>query len=101
MKLMAGNSNLPLARAIAGYLEIPLTDASVRRFADEEVFVEIHENVRGEDVFVLQSTSFPANDNLMELLICIDALKRAISAMPGRIANPARARPSVPSWSPT
>ena len=77
MKLMAGNSNLPLARAIAGYLEIPLTDASVRRFADEEVFIEIHENVRGEDVFVLQSTSFPANDNLMELLICIDALKRA------------------------
>ena len=77
MKLMAGNSNLPLARAIAGYLEIPLTDASVRRFADEEVFVEIHVNVRGEDVFVLQSTSFPANDNLMELLICIDALKRA------------------------
>ena len=77
MKLMAGNSNLPLARAIAGYLEIPLTDASVRRFADEEVFIEIHENVRGEDVFVLQSTSFPANDNLMELLIAIDALKRA------------------------
>ena len=77
MKLMAGNSNLPLARAIAGYLEIPLTDATVRRFADEEVFVEINENVRGEDVFVLQSTSFPANDNLMELLICIDALKRA------------------------
>ncbi|MGH6785342.1 MAG: ribose-phosphate pyrophosphokinase [Novosphingobium sp.] len=77
MKLMAGNSNLPLARAIADYLELPLTDASVRRFADEEVFVEIHENVRGEDVFVVQSTSFPANDNLMELLICIDALRRA------------------------
>ena len=77
MKIMSGNSNLPLARAIAGYLEIPLTDASVRRFADEEVFVEIHENVRGEDVFVVQSTSFPANDNLMELLICIDALRRA------------------------
>ena len=77
MKLMAGNSNLPLARAIAAYLEISLTDASVRRFADEEVFIEIHENVRGEDVFVLQSTSFPANDNLMELLIAIDALKRA------------------------
>ena len=77
MKLMAGNSNLPLARAIAGYLEIPLTDASVRRFADEEVFVEIHENVRGEDVFVVQSTCYPANDNLMELLICIDALRRA------------------------
>ena len=77
MKLMAGNSNLPLARSIAGYLEIPLTDASVRRFADEEIFIEIHENVRGEDVFVIQPTSFPANDNLMELLICIDALKRA------------------------
>ena len=77
MKIMAGNSNLPLARAIAGYLETTLTDASVRRFADEEVFVEIHENVRGEDVFVVQSTSFPANDNLMELLICIDALRRA------------------------
>jgi len=77
MKIMAGNSNLPLARAIAAYLELPLTDASVRRFADEEVFVEIHENVRGEDVFVVQSTSFPTNDNLMELLICIDALRRA------------------------
>jgi ribose-phosphate pyrophosphokinase len=77
MKIMAGNSNLPLARAVAAYLELPLTDASVRRFADEEVFVEIHENVRGEDVFVLQSTSYPTNDNLMELLICIDALRRA------------------------
>jgi len=77
MKIMTGNSNLPLARAIAGYLEMPLTEAAVRRFADEEVFVEIHENVRGEDVFVVQSTSFPANDNLMELLICIDALRRA------------------------
>src|SRR5215217_466109 len=77
MKIMAGNSNLPLARAVAGYLELPLTDASVRRFADEEVFVEIHENVRGEDVFVIQSTSFPANDNLMELLICIDAMRRS------------------------
>ncbi len=77
MKLLAGNSNLPLAKAIADYLEIPLTEASVRRFADEEVFVEVNENVRGEDVFVLQSTSYPANDNLMELLICIDALRRA------------------------
>lgn len=77
MKLMAGNSNLPLARDIAAYLEMPLTDASVRRFADQEIFVEIHENVRGEDVFVIQSTSAPANDNLMELLICIDALRRA------------------------
>ncbi len=77
MKIMAANSNLPLARAISGYLEMPLVDAQVRRFADEEIFVEIHENVRGEDVFVVQSTSYPANDNLMELLICIDALKRA------------------------
>jgi ribose-phosphate pyrophosphokinase len=77
MKLLAGNSNLPLARSISNYLEVPLTDASVRRFADEEVFVEINENVRGEDVFVIQSTSYPANDNLMELLICIDALRRA------------------------
>ncbi len=77
MKLLAGNSNPPLARSIADYLEIPLTEASVRRFADEEIFVEINENVRGEDVFVVQSTSYPANDNLMELLICIDALRRA------------------------
>ena len=77
MKLLAGNSNTPLARSIADYLEIKLTEASVRRFADEEIFVEIHENVRGEDVFVVQSTSYPANDNLMELLICIDALRRA------------------------
>jgi ribose-phosphate pyrophosphokinase len=77
MKLMAGNSNLPLVRDIAAYLELPITDTSVRRFADEEVFVEINENVRGEDVFVVQSTSYPANDNLMELLICIDALRRA------------------------
>lgn len=77
MKLITGNSNLPLARAIAEYCELPLTDALVRRFADEEIFVEIMENVRGEDVFVLQSTGYPANDNLMELLIIIDALKRA------------------------
>jgi len=77
MKLLAGNSNTPLARSIADYLEMPLTQASVRRFADEEIFVEINENVRGEDVFVVQSTSYPANDNLMELLICIDALRRA------------------------
>src|SRR5207248_9903044 len=77
MKSLAGNSNLPLVRSICEYLEVPLTDASVRRFADEEVFVEVNENVRGEDVFVVQSTSYPANDNLMELLICIDALRRA------------------------
>ena len=77
MKLLAGNSNLPLATAIAAYLDMKLTEASVRRFADEEVFVEVNENVRGEDVFVIQSTSFPTNDNLMELLICMDALRRA------------------------
>src|SRR4026208_1100134 len=77
MKLMTGNSNLPLVGYIAAYLEIPGTAESVRRFADEEIFVEINENVRGEDVFVVQSTSYPANDNLMELLISIDALKRA------------------------
>lgn len=77
MKIITGNANQPLAKAVAAYLEIPLTQASVRRFADEEVFVEIHENVRGQDVFVIQSTGFPANDNLMELLIIIDALKRA------------------------
>ena len=77
MKLLTGNSNLPLARAIAAYCEVPLADALVRRFADEEIFVEIMENVRGEDVFVIQSTGFPANDNLMELLIIVDALKRA------------------------
>src|SRR5437868_4456159 len=77
MKLLSGNSNLPLVQAIAQYLELPITQASVRRFADEEIFVEILENVRGEDVFVVQSTAFPANDNLMELLICIDALRRA------------------------
>jgi ribose-phosphate pyrophosphokinase len=77
MKIVAGNSNRPLAEAVAAYLNLPLTAASIRRFADLEVFVEIHENVRGEDVFVLQSTSYPANDNLLELLIIIDALKRS------------------------
>jgi len=77
MKLVAGNSNRPLAEAIAAYLKIPLAKCSVRRFADMEIFVEILENVRGEDVFVLQSTSYPANDHLMELLIMIDALRRA------------------------
>jgi ribose-phosphate pyrophosphokinase len=77
MKLLAGNSNRSLAEAIGGYLDLPLTQAQVRRFADNEVFVVIEENVRGEDVFLIQSTSYPANDNLMELLICIDALTRA------------------------
>ena len=77
MKILAGNGNPELARAIADYLDMELTSASVRRFADEEIFVEVHENVRGEDVFVVQPTAAPANDNLMELLICIDALRRA------------------------
>jgi len=76
MKIVAGNSNRPLAEAISAYLSLPLTSASVRRFSDMECFVEIHENVRGEDVFIIQSTSYPANDNLMELLVCIDALRR-------------------------
>jgi len=77
MKLFSGNSNRVLAEAIAKYLDIPLGRENVRRFADQEIFVEILENVRGEDCFVLQSTSYPANDHLMELLIMIDALKRA------------------------
>ncbi len=77
IKLVAGNSNQPLAGEIASYLDVPLSKCVVRRFADMEIFVEIQENVRGEDVFVVQSTSFPANDNLMELLILIDALRRA------------------------
>jgi len=76
MKIVACNSNRPLAEAVAAALGLPLTRASVRRFADMEVFVEINENVRGEDVFVIQSTSYPANDNLMELLIMLDALRR-------------------------
>ncbi len=77
MKLVAGNSNRALAEAIAAALNTPLTKVTVHRFQDLEIFVEIKENVRGEDVFVIQSTSYPANDNLMELLICQDALKRA------------------------
>ncbi len=77
MKLVAGNSNRPLAEAIAAYLGIPLGKCQVKRFADMEIFVELQENVRGEDVFILQSTSFPANDHLMEMLILIDALKRS------------------------
>jgi ribose-phosphate pyrophosphokinase len=76
MKILSGNSNRPLAEAIAASLNAPLTKAAIRRFSDMEVFVEILENVRGEDVYVVQSTSFPANDNLMELLVCIDALRR-------------------------
>ena len=76
MKIIACNSNRPLAEAIADYLNINITTATIRRFSDMEVFVEIHENVRGEDVFVVQSTSFPANDHLMELLVACDALRR-------------------------
>ncbi len=77
MKIVACNSNRPLANAVAAVLNLPLTRASIRRFADMEVFVEIHENIRGEDVFVVQSTSYPANDHLMELLITLDALRRS------------------------
>jgi ribose-phosphate pyrophosphokinase len=77
IKIVAGNSNRPLAEAVCGHLGIPLAKASVRRFADMEVFVEIQENVRGQDVFILQSTSFPTNDHLMELLIITDALRRS------------------------
>lgn len=77
MKLIAGNSNLPLARDISKYLDVPLVNASIKRFADMEIFVEVNENVRGQDVFLIQSTAYPANDNMMELLICLDTLKRA------------------------
>ncbi|MCB1434433.1 MAG: ribose-phosphate pyrophosphokinase, partial [Alphaproteobacteria bacterium] len=77
MKIVAGNSNRPLAEAICSYLNMPMTKAVVKRFNDMEIFVEIQENVRGQDMFVVQSTSFPANDHMMELLIIIDALKRA------------------------
>jgi len=82
MKLICGNSNSALAEAIAAHMQVPLAQCNVRRFADEEVFVEIQENVRGDDVYVIQSTSYPANDNLMELLVLIDALRRSSS---GRI----------------
>lgn len=77
MKLLTCNSNKPLSQEIAKYLNVKLVDAEVKHFADDEVFVEIKENVRGEDIFVIQSTSYPANDNIMELLIAIDALRRA------------------------
>jgi ribose-phosphate pyrophosphokinase len=76
MKILSGNSNRPLSEAISAKLGVPLTEAAIRRFSDEEVFVEILENVRGEDVFVVQPTCYPANDNLMELLVIIDALRR-------------------------
>ena len=76
-KILACNSNRPLAEAIAAYLNLPMTKADIRRFSDMEVFVEIQENIRGEDVFVVQPTSYPANDNLMELLVTLDALRRS------------------------
>ena len=76
MKIIAGNSNIPLVESISKYLRVPITKAAIRRFSDMEIFVEIQENVRGDDVFCIQSTSFPANDNLVELLVVIDALKR-------------------------
>ncbi len=76
MKLISGNSNRALSEHVSSYLDVPLTDCSLKRFSDNEIFVEIMENVRGEDVFFIQSTSYPCNDNLMELLIAIDALKR-------------------------
>jgi|TARA_B110000967_G_C18901153_1_gene575242 ribose-phosphate pyrophosphokinase len=77
MKIITGTSNIPLAKEVAKYIGIPLANADIKRFADDEVFVEIKENIRGEDVFIIVSTSFPANDNLVELLVTIDALKRA------------------------
>lgn len=76
MKIVSGNSNLPLAEKISAHLGVSLVDATIKKFPDKEIFVEIKENVRGEDVFVIQSTSFPANDHVMELLVTIDALKR-------------------------
>jgi ribose-phosphate pyrophosphokinase len=80
MKIISGNSNLELAQEIAQYTKNSLADTTMTRFSDKEIFVEIGENVRGEDVFLIQSTSFPANDNLMELLVAIDALKRGSAA---------------------
>ena len=111
MKLVAGNSNRPSPRRSQPTSRPPLAKCIVRRFADKEIFVEVQENVRGEDVFVIQSTSAPANDHLMELLILIDALRRAsagritavflISVMPGRTGSPGRGRRFQPSSSPT
>ncbi|MEW5704613.1 MAG: ribose-phosphate pyrophosphokinase [Pseudomonadota bacterium] len=76
MKVISCNANRPLAEAISAWLRLPLATTEIRRFADNEVFVEVHENVRGEDVFAIQPTSYPANDNLMELLVTLDALRR-------------------------
>ena len=112
MKLIAGNSNRPLAEAISAYLGVALTQAAIRRFSDMEIFVEILENMRGEDVFVIQSTSYPANDNLMELLVADGCAKARLgasaprrssptTATPARTASPAPARRFRPSWWPT
>ena len=94
IKLVAGNSNQPLANAIAAHLDLPLTKASVRRFADNEIFVEIHENIRGSDVFIVQPTSYPANDHLMELLIITDAVRRSSA----RRIQASRRRSAPTSW---
>lgn len=80
MKLISCNSNMPLAQAMAKHLDLKLTEATIRRFSDGEIFVEVQENVRGEDVFLVQSTSYPANEHIMELLITLDALRRASAA---------------------
>ena len=111
MKLLSGTANRPLAEGIARYIDVPVTHASVRRFADNELFVEILENMRGQDVFVIQPTSYPANDHLMELLDLARRLEARlagphhggaspITAMPARTARRVRARPSRPSSSP-
>ena len=108
MKILACNSNEPLAESIADHLKMELTQAEVKRFSDQEIHVEIKENVRGEDVFVIQSTSYPANDHVMELLIALDALRRGrpgglprcrlITAMPARTVNPVPGHRFRPSW---
>jgi ribose-phosphate pyrophosphokinase len=78
MKLLSGNSNKPLSKNIAKYLKSKLVNSSIRNFSDGEIYVEINENIRGNSIFIIQSVSSPANDNLMELLLCIDALKEII-----------------------
>ena len=77
MKLLTGNSNKVLSKNIAKYLKSKLVNSSIRKFSDGEIYVEINENIRGNSIFIIQSVSSPANDNLMELLLCIDALKRS------------------------
>ena len=108
LMVFTGSANPRLAQAVAHQINIPLGKAQVSRFSDGEVYVQINENVRGEDVFVVQSTSYPANDNLMELLICIDALRRASAKRITAVLpyfgyarqdrSPGPVRPSRPSW---